>query len=1300
MGAAWTEPVGIAFENDPTYADHAYVWERGGKVWIVEDGVKAAAPLVDISEEVGAWRDHGMLGFALDPNFRQNGYIYLLYVVDRHHLLKFGTPDYSPTADEYNNATIARLTRYTANAADGFHSVDPASRKVLIGETKSTGFPITFESHGVGTLAFGTDGTLLVSCGESASYNGMDDGGGKGQSYSVQALADGILSAKEDVGAFRAQLVDSLGGKVLRIDPATGDGVASNPFYDAVHPRAAKSRVWAMGLRNPFRMTLLPETGSHNAADSRPGVILLGDVGWGLWEEIDVIDGPGQNLGWPLFEGLTQSVYMDSAAVNKDAPNPLGGFFRFKDLLVQDTAGSPSWPNPTNPAVQVPATVPRFVHHRPAIDIGRNAVPLGPVRTGIFNGNAATEINIGAPGAPISGPQFTGLSSIGGTFYEGHDFPSEYHDTYFHADFDQGWIKNIVLDANHHPVEVRDFATVFHPVFLATHPVNGTLYYVSIGAGVRQIIYAPGGNQPPVAAASVDQAVGSSPLTVNFSSAGSKDPDGQPLTYLWDFGDGDTSTDPNPIHTFIAPGTTVRDVKLTVLDSANATAEAHVSVFVNHTLPQVAIVSPLNGAKYSIQNEEPFSLVRSVTEVPGHPTTTTWQAVLHHNNHEHADPPVTADSPVVPLSAAYSPDATFYYRVLLTVTDDLGATVQKEVQLQPNTSNVAPAIAWSSTVGTGTADGIPVILDASATISDADSVQLDLGSISVASTGAAGAGTDRFAVLPEGDGAGQVNVVGNSVRYEGREVALTSGGSNGQPLVIAFNSIPTPAIAQALLRRVSVAYAYGGTHTISATLDDGDGGSATTEDLAVTVVGAPELTGGDIGAVTASGSASISGSTQTLTASGAGMGGTRDEFFFFSRAWRGDGEIIAHLSSLDTISPKTFAGVMFREKANATSKFALLKLTAGQGAALQWRSANAAVTTQFTNPTVAAPQWLRLVRHGLRVTAYTSPDAQTWAQLGTTPLVLPKDVIVGLAASSAVDGQVANAAFDHVILRSLNSPTPPLVRISSPAEGATFTAPANIAIDAQSSDPDGGVARVELYRGATKLAIDTKAPFGFILPNAKTGAYTLTAKAYDFAGLKTTSAPVSLTVSTAVNSLPTPWNSRDIGASAQGGSSAEASGVFTTNSTGLGIGTTADQGRLIYRTWSGNGTFVARITSLTNDSAQTFAGITFRESLAVNARQVTIGVTSASGSALYTRAAGAAPNLKLAGPAVAAPQWVKIVRKANSFAVSISPDGASWTLVATKTIAMAPTSLAGLYLGAKTTDSAATAVFDQVTLTK
>src|SRR5207253_6415 len=172
ISGPWTNAVGVAFEDN----GRMYVWEGTGQVWFKDPGDGNYTLLLDIHDEVGKWGDHGMLGFALDPDFRVNGYIYVLYVVDRYYLFHSGDPDYDPNANEYNAATIGRLTRYTCRSADGFRSVDPASRQILIGETRQTGIPICSTTHGVGTLVFGADDTLLLSCGYGASYQVADIG--------------------------------------------------------------------------------------------------------------------------------------------------------------------------------------------------------------------------------------------------------------------------------------------------------------------------------------------------------------------------------------------------------------------------------------------------------------------------------------------------------------------------------------------------------------------------------------------------------------------------------------------------------------------------------------------------------------------------------------------------------------------------------------------------------------------------------------------------------------------------------------------------------------------------------------------------------------------------------------------------------------------------------------------------------------------------------------------------------------------------------------------------------------------
>lgn len=692
----WNEPVGLTFEpRQHVPGGRSYVWERAGRVWIVEDGVRLPSPLINITEEVGAWRDFGLLGFALHPNFRENGFIYLAYTVDHHHLTKFGTTNYHSASNEYFMATIHRVTRYTARAEDDFRSVDPATRTILIGESITNGFPSLHQSHGIGSLVFGADGTLLVSCGDGASYSSTDIGSAS-ETYFARALAERIIRTNENVGAFRAQMVNSLSGKILRIDPDTGDGIPGNPFFDVAHPHSTRSRVWSLGLRNPFRMTLRPGTGSTNRADANPGVLYIGDVGLQTYEDLNVATAGGQNFGWPLYEGLTTlAIYRNSDVGNRDAPNPLYGtkgcnqpFFYFRNLVVQDTQNTPSWPNPCDTTQQIPPALNRFVHRRPAIDWRHET---GPARTGIYttNGTAAVT-NIGGPGSPVSGPQFGGTSSIGGTWYLGDDFPSQYRNSYFHGDYEGQWIRSFLFDTNNQPVAVQPFLTDGGGVVcIATHPVEGSLYYVTWTNGIKRIRYTGGSNQAPQAVVLANARYGPSPLEVELDGSTSTDPEGLPLRYLWDFGDGSTtSTQAVTSHIFAAPSgvPAAYTVTLTVTDPLNATAEATALISLNNTPPNVTITSPTNGARYSLAGETTYSLTAAISDAEHGPEdlTCVWQTILHHNDHIHADPPDTNCATTTLISPLGCGEETYYYTVVITVTDNAGLATTQEIVLRPD----------------------------------------------------------------------------------------------------------------------------------------------------------------------------------------------------------------------------------------------------------------------------------------------------------------------------------------------------------------------------------------------------------------------------------------------------------------------------------------------------------------------------------------------------------------------------------------------------------------------------------------
>ncbi|MFZ1685842.1 MAG: PQQ-dependent sugar dehydrogenase, partial [Flavobacteriales bacterium] len=534
----FTAPVGFTFDAN----GRMYVWEKAGKVWIVENGVKLNPPLLDINTEVGDWRDHGFLGFTLDPNFLTNGRIYALYAVDRHHLMNYGTGNYSIFVNDYFSATIMRITRFTA-IGPTFNTVDYNSRVVLLGETKKTGVPLLHESHSTGQLVFGADGTLMATVGDGGSYS-TNDLGSASETYFSQALTDSIIRASENVGSFRSQMVNSFNGKLLRIDPSTGDGVPSNPFYDPLQPRSAKSRVWALGLRNPYRMTRRPGTGSSNPADGNPGAFYIGDVGADDWEELNVCTDPGQNFGWPLYQGMeTYAPFSGVLTANADTPNPIFGtggctqqYFTFQDLLKQDVAVPLNGhPNPCNAGVQVPLDIPHWFHSRPKIDWSH----ANQSRCAGFSGNTAVTFDLGAAGCPVTGPGFGGSASVGGTWLTGIGWPIGFQNTYFNADYAGAWIKQFTFNADNVPVSVAGFGDILGPVVFIAEGPDHALWYVRYDTyTIRKIAPIGVTNLPPAAVAQQNVQYGPGPLTVQFTGNTSTDPENAALTYSWNFGDG------------------------------------------------------------------------------------------------------------------------------------------------------------------------------------------------------------------------------------------------------------------------------------------------------------------------------------------------------------------------------------------------------------------------------------------------------------------------------------------------------------------------------------------------------------------------------------------------------------------------------------------------------------------------------------------------------------------------------------------------------------------------------------------
>ena len=697
IGSNWVLPMGTVFSKDGL---KLFVWEKGGKVFVCNrnaDGLytKQTTPVLDISTEVGNWADHGLNGFALDPEFNANGLVYLLYAVDRRFLMN----DNSIPADKENVATIGRVTRYQLIADGSLLTTDLASRTILIGETPSTGIPVLHDSHGMGNLIFASDGTLLASAGDGATYNGPDPGSEPATFY-LQALADGIIRPNENVGSFRAQMINSHNGKILRINPANGNGMSSNPFYNAAAPRSPQSRVWALGLRNPFRFNVRPGTGSTNPSAGDIGEIYVGDVGWRTYEELNIIKSAGMNCGWPLYEGLTpttpvasEASYASFGVLNMDEPNPLYGgscsqqYFSFNQLLKQARPdNNTDIYNPCNGSWVIPSTHPlRFVHHRPAIDwqqfVNNTRVPT-------FTGDTATTAMVGTTPSGVEGNPYPGNCSVGGIWYTGNLFPPQYRNTYLHIDFGAGWIKSYKVDYTDVVTKVQNFGSGFSSLSCITeNPIDGTLIYTDVGLNqVKCVTY--GGNQYPVVNVASDKTYGTSSLDVSLSGSNSFDPEGGSLTYSWNFGDSTPiSTAADVLHTFNAPVGVPKKfvVVLTIKDSLNATSIDSLLISVNNTPPAVQITSPVHNSTYTPGIDTTYSFTASVTDAEHSSSQLKyeWQKSLRHNNHEHPGAIDTSPITAGAISRVGCNGELYYWFIKLTVTDDAGLSSADSAKIYP-----------------------------------------------------------------------------------------------------------------------------------------------------------------------------------------------------------------------------------------------------------------------------------------------------------------------------------------------------------------------------------------------------------------------------------------------------------------------------------------------------------------------------------------------------------------------------------------------------------------------------------------
>lgn len=291
-----------------------------------------------------------------------------------------------------------------------------------------------------------------------------------------------------------------------------------------------------------------------------------------------------------------------------------------------------------------------------------------------------------ATGPFYSYPRGAGAAIIGGLFYMGTgSYPVEYVGRFFYADYIHDTIYAI------HPT-TKDVLTVLTPARGAVdfeYGPDGNLWYVAGPVGQVRRLRFESGNLPPVAAASGTPTAGVAPLAVQFSSAGSYDPEGGPLTYAWQFGDGATSTEANPQHTYTVNGT--YNAVLTVTDPGGLFATASVPITVGNEPPEAMVLAPHNGAIY--RDGDTITLVGlgiDPEDGPLPPNALSWKVFLVHCSpaglcHEHDL--VQATGPLVTFAApthGVEGGDYFFVRAELQAKDAVGLTDTSGVLFGPD----------------------------------------------------------------------------------------------------------------------------------------------------------------------------------------------------------------------------------------------------------------------------------------------------------------------------------------------------------------------------------------------------------------------------------------------------------------------------------------------------------------------------------------------------------------------------------------------------------------------------------------
>ncbi|MEU0662550.1 ThuA domain-containing protein [Streptomyces lavendulocolor] len=587
--------------------------------------------------------EEGLQGVALDPGFARNRAIFLYYA----------PPLDTPAGDAPNDGTAAdfapydgvnRLSRFTLKP-DG--TLDNASEKKVLDIPATRGICC----HVGGDIDFDAQGNLYLSTGDDSNpfasdgFTPIDERPTRNPAYDARRTSGNT---------------NDLRGKILRIKVAD-DGSYTVPDGNLFAPGTARTRpeIYAMGFRNPFRFSV----------DQRTGVLYVGDYGPDAGAadpargpagqvEFARVTRPG-NFGWPFCTG-DNDPYVDYDFATKVSGAPFD-------------CAAPKNDSPHNTGlVDLPPAEPAWIP---------------------YDGGSLPEFGTGSE-SPMGGPVYR---------YDAANpspvkFPESFDGDFFAGEFGRRWIKRIEHGPDGTVQSVSPVPWTGTQVMDMAFGPDGALYVLDYGtawfggdenSGLYRIENATGGRSP-VAEASANRTSGTAPLRVAFSSAGTTDADGDPLTYSWDFGDGTgTSTAANPTYTYRRNGTYTATV--TARDASGRTGSASVRVVVGNTAPRVTLDLPADGALFGFGDEIPFKVTVTDPEdgtIDCAKVKVTY--ILGHDSHGHPVTSANGCTGTIRTSAdgGHDPNANIFGVFDAEYTDGGGGgqaalTSHDQAQLQP-----------------------------------------------------------------------------------------------------------------------------------------------------------------------------------------------------------------------------------------------------------------------------------------------------------------------------------------------------------------------------------------------------------------------------------------------------------------------------------------------------------------------------------------------------------------------------------------------------------------------------------------